>query len=193
MPYDHERAGQITDDELHRMLIEPLPHGVLLTCIMDCCHSGTSMDLPFVHVLDTEESERDFDGFVEKELLFNDNHDPTITQLGGGYKPTKHRYTMKARAKRKNAAVKSNKKYDNTSDASVVMISGCLDEQTSVGTQAGGAMVLAFTKVIESSNGDITYRDLVLQMRDVLKRQNYAQIPQLSTARPFNLDSKLLI
>ena len=38
---------QIIDDELWSNLVYPLPSGVRLTAIMDCCHSGTGLDLPF--------------------------------------------------------------------------------------------------------------------------------------------------
>jgi hypothetical protein len=39
---------QIVDDELWSCLVYSLPSGVRLTAIMDCCHSGTGLDLPFV-------------------------------------------------------------------------------------------------------------------------------------------------
>eukprot|EP00960_Hanusia_phi_P034794 751289-Hanusia_phi.AAC.2 len=38
---------QIVDDELWNNLVFPLPSGVRLTAVMDCCHSGTGLDLPF--------------------------------------------------------------------------------------------------------------------------------------------------
>mmetsp|Transcript_23494 Transcript_23494/g.54387 ORF Transcript_23494/g.54387 Transcript_23494/m.54387 type:complete len:542 (-) Transcript_23494:567-2192(-) len=47
VPCDVDRVGQITDDQLHVMLVEPLPSGCRLTAVMDCCHSGTGLDLPF--------------------------------------------------------------------------------------------------------------------------------------------------
>jgi hypothetical protein len=47
VPVDVQRAGQITDNQLHAHLIEPLPNGCRLTAVMDCCHSGTGLDLPF--------------------------------------------------------------------------------------------------------------------------------------------------
>lgn len=47
VPVDVQRAGQITDTELHALLVEPLPSGCRLTAVMDCCHSGTALDLPF--------------------------------------------------------------------------------------------------------------------------------------------------
>lgn len=46
-PMDFKMAGEIVDDELNRCLINPLPTGVKLHCIIDACHSGSVMDLPF--------------------------------------------------------------------------------------------------------------------------------------------------
>mmetsp|Transcript_19165 Transcript_19165/g.22080 ORF Transcript_19165/g.22080 Transcript_19165/m.22080 type:complete len:340 (-) Transcript_19165:298-1317(-) len=47
IPVDFQSAGQITDDELLKDLVHPMKAGVLTTCLMDCCHSGTVMDLPY--------------------------------------------------------------------------------------------------------------------------------------------------
>lgn len=41
------QAGQIIDDELNNWLVNPLPQGVVLHCIIDACHSGSVMDLPY--------------------------------------------------------------------------------------------------------------------------------------------------
>ncbi|PSC73732.1 metacaspase-1 isoform X2 isoform B [Micractinium conductrix] len=46
-PMDFKYAGEIVDDELNRMLINPLPKGVKLHAIIDACHSGSVMDLPY--------------------------------------------------------------------------------------------------------------------------------------------------
>lgn len=45
-PMDY-KTGQITDDTLWGSLVYPLPAGVRLTAVMDCCHSGTGLDLPY--------------------------------------------------------------------------------------------------------------------------------------------------
>lgn len=47
LPVDFERAGQISDDEIAELVTRHLPEGVKLTCVMDCCHSGTGLDLPY--------------------------------------------------------------------------------------------------------------------------------------------------
>ena len=44
-PLDYATAGDIKDDELRRILVDPLPNGCTLWCLMDCCHSGTVLDL----------------------------------------------------------------------------------------------------------------------------------------------------
>lgn len=37
----------ITDDEIGELLVQTLPDGVRMTALMDSCHSGTGLDLPF--------------------------------------------------------------------------------------------------------------------------------------------------
>jgi len=46
LPVDFQAAGQIIDDELFEVLCANLPSGAKLTAVMDCCHSGTGLDLP---------------------------------------------------------------------------------------------------------------------------------------------------
>mmetsp|Transcript_10851 Transcript_10851/g.33474 ORF Transcript_10851/g.33474 Transcript_10851/m.33474 type:complete len:497 (+) Transcript_10851:310-1800(+) len=47
IPCDFQRTGQISDDILWRDLVDKVPDGCRLTSVMDCCHSGTGLDLPF--------------------------------------------------------------------------------------------------------------------------------------------------
>jgi len=52
IPLDFQSAGQIRDDELFVTLIGAMASGVTLTCLMDCCHSGTILDLPYLFKAD---------------------------------------------------------------------------------------------------------------------------------------------
>jgi len=57
VPVDFDKAGQIIDDELYEHLVCSMPRGTTLTCLMDCCHSGTVLDLPFNFIADGEQTE----------------------------------------------------------------------------------------------------------------------------------------
>lgn len=47
LPSDHLVAGHIIDDDIQRYLVQPLQNGVKLVAVMDCCQSGTSLDLAY--------------------------------------------------------------------------------------------------------------------------------------------------
>lgn len=47
VPRDYQSAGMIRDDDLYDILVEGLPAGIHVVSLMDCCHSGTILDLPF--------------------------------------------------------------------------------------------------------------------------------------------------
>ncbi|KAF7312076.1 hypothetical protein MIND_00219800 [Mycena indigotica] len=48
-PLDYKRAGFIVDDEMHDIMVKPLPSGCRLTAVFDSCHSGTVLDLPYIY------------------------------------------------------------------------------------------------------------------------------------------------
>lgn len=47
-PTDYSSSGFLVDDEIFDLIVTPLKSGVKLTIILDCCHSGTAVDLPFI-------------------------------------------------------------------------------------------------------------------------------------------------
>ncbi|PFH46905.1 hypothetical protein AMATHDRAFT_198817 [Amanita thiersii Skay4041] len=50
-PLDFKQSGDIVDDEMNKILVQPLPSGCRLTVRFTilCCHSGTVLDLPYLH------------------------------------------------------------------------------------------------------------------------------------------------
>jgi len=48
VPLDFKSAGMIRDDYLYDIIVKALPSGVHVVAVMDCCHSGTVLDLPYV-------------------------------------------------------------------------------------------------------------------------------------------------
>lgn len=67
----------------------------------------------------------------------------------------------------------------------VIMISGCSDIQTSadayVDNKYQGAMTWAFISVITKMTAPLSWRDLLIKMRDQLKTSHFTQLPQLSS------------
>mmetsp|Transcript_20237 Transcript_20237/g.47244 ORF Transcript_20237/g.47244 Transcript_20237/m.47244 type:complete len:427 (+) Transcript_20237:63-1343(+) len=49
LPLDFQANGQIVDDEIFDRVVARLPNGCKLVSVMDCCHSGTGLDLPFTY------------------------------------------------------------------------------------------------------------------------------------------------
>jgi len=47
-PTDYKEAGYLVDNEIYDLAVTPLQSGVKMTIILDCCHSGTAVDLPFM-------------------------------------------------------------------------------------------------------------------------------------------------
>jgi hypothetical protein len=48
IPLDYKDNGQITDDTLYELLVDGFRKGVYATFLIDCCHSGSVLDLPHV-------------------------------------------------------------------------------------------------------------------------------------------------
>lgn len=50
-PVDYETQGEISNDEINAAIVKPLPDGAKLHAIIDTCHSGTFLGLPFMYKL----------------------------------------------------------------------------------------------------------------------------------------------
>jgi hypothetical protein len=79
-------------------------------------------------------------------------------------------------------------------NGNVIMISGCMDSQTSSDASiegfSRGAMLWSFLDTI-NKNPSISYVDLLTTMRETLKKSGFSQIPQLSSAKIMNMSEKI--
>jgi hypothetical protein len=47
VPVDFDTAGLIQEEDLQNEIVRPLVDGVTMTVLLDCCHVGSMLDLPF--------------------------------------------------------------------------------------------------------------------------------------------------
>ena len=77
----------------------------------------------------------------------------------------------------------------------IFFISGSSDSQTSadayINNKFQGAMTWSFLNSI-NSNPDLTWKELLLKMRELLKN-NYTQVPQFSTNKSIDINSKIIV
>jgi hypothetical protein len=66
--YIYAEGGKriIYDDDIYDAVVKPLMKGVSLVAIMDCCHSGTLLDLPYTCTLSQKQFEQ-----LEEEMREN--------------------------------------------------------------------------------------------------------------------------
>jgi metacaspase-1 len=57
VPVDYNTKGQIRDDDLFDLLVNRVPAECNLTVVMDCCHSGSILDLPYTLKVDSNTME----------------------------------------------------------------------------------------------------------------------------------------
>ena len=68
-PLDFRRSGDIIDDELRVLLVEPLNEGAELFCLFDSCHSGTVLDLKYTYKVETKEESTTYTINADKNYL----------------------------------------------------------------------------------------------------------------------------
>merc|ERR1712013_281397 len=163
-PVDYKDAGEIVDDEMNALLVQHLPRGARLTAIFDSCHSATALDLPFV-----------YDSYGQPKKQKYSRKTAGMDLLESGLKMTKGNIfdklsgakqafgTLSALGNEGNAQEITAE--TRSTQADVVMFSGCKDYQTSADTNvsgfgATGAASFAFVNTVSQSGHDMTYTEL---------------------------------
>ena len=89
IPVDFQRKGQITDDVLWGSLVYKLPEGARITALMDMCHAGTGLDLPYDYNVNTRRWTQDINpahSAGDVVLLSGCEDSQTSADVGGGYR-----------------------------------------------------------------------------------------------------------
>ncbi|EEB05137.2 metacaspase Pca1 [Schizosaccharomyces japonicus yFS275] len=185
-PLDYEKAGHIVDDEMHDIMVKPLPIGCRLTAVFDSCHSGGALDLPFMYstkgvLKEPSMLEEAGMGLLNAGLsLMDDDFDGMIDGITSAITTATSGNSDALEYSRKT-------KY---SPADVISISGCKDSQTSADTSvngfATGALSYALRQVL-TQYPQLTYLQLLQQVREAL-RGKYTQRPQLSCSHPLDVN-----
>ncbi|EJD49594.1 peptidase C14 [Auricularia subglabra TFB-10046 SS5] len=183
-PVDFEEAGHIVDDDMHAILVQPLPPGCRLTAIFDCCHSGSALDLPYIYSTEGKIKEPNLAAEAGQGLL-GAVQSYARGDMGGVFKGVTGLFGL---ATGSNKKAQEQAKRTKTSPADVISWSGCKDTQTSADTQeagqATGAMSWAFIESLRQQPQQ-TYQQLLVSIRELLSSK-YSQKPQVSSSHPMD-------
>ena len=161
VPLDYRTSGMLTDDQLRGLLTFMDPRSKF-TIVLDCCHSGTGMDLAYSLC-------------TARRMI----------RIKRG-----RRYIRKRKLV---TFMKKDRRYFKT-PGQVVMVSGCLDKQTSADgyeeNKYQGALTYCLLKVLEE-NKSADWGDLIDDVRGTLKSLKYNQIATLTSGRRLSLNSKV--
>ncbi|OQR84824.1 hypothetical protein ACHHYP_12785 [Achlya hypogyna] len=193
-PVDYATAGMISDDEMHAILCAPLPAGVKLTAIFDCCHSGSALDLPFTYTIDGNLQIHEQDNrLVAAKKFLRAGLDFLRGDREAAKRGFQDAYSSFSGNNSAAGPVADKAIKDKTTQGDVVLFSGCMDTQTSadavIDGTATGAMSYAFISAFEEHSMDITYQELLRALRGFMLSK-YSQIPQLSAGRAMRMDVK---
>lgn len=151
----------IKDDDL-KHVFDSVPDGVLVTAVLDCCHSGGGID---------HNNQYQPQGVADRS---------GIQQLGGRYLlPPPH---IQQKAKTVNYNVRS--QISRNVNKNCLLISGCQSHQTSADAFIDGKYVGAcsymINKCLTQFDFDLTYKTLVEDINHKLSDRGFTQRPELN-------------
>ena len=160
-PIDCNTAGMITDDQL-RGLLTFVPHTSKLTVVLDCCHSGSGMDLAY-----------NFTKVKSRIRKIIENRWRWVTCFSEGMRRNYRQNITPGNVFMLSGCM--DKQY--SADA--------WEEN-----KFQGALTFCLLKVL-NDNESLTWKELIEKVREELKSRNYEQVPMLSSGRPLSLEDEI--
>jgi hypothetical protein len=161
-PVDFQENGQIDSDMLHQKLVKSLPSNSSLFVILDCCHSGSALELPLVYRGDDDGNVNLVDNIKQGVRLLGEansliqggsfNMDEAQDLYAGA---TSFFRRFKHMGDQQQSGLGQDADYqENSGDQKMVtMFSGCRDDQTSADANiqgmSEGAMSWAFLETMK--------------------------------------------
>ena len=208
-PVDFETRGQISSDVLHTHLVSRMPPNSSLFVVLDCCHSGSALELPFVYRSDDDGNVNMVDNIKEGMHLMAEGAD----LLSGGFSmyklqeaedmyagATNFFRSFKHMGHHEPEGLGQDDRFGRQyagEQKQVSMFSGCRDEQTSADARINGvnegAMTWAFLETMKRTGGNPSYVEALQDTRYCLRNSNYPQVPQLSVGVQWDLNKGLVL
>ncbi|KAF2439960.1 peptidase C14 [Karstenula rhodostoma CBS 690.94] len=207
VPVDFEYNGQLSSTLLHQHLVTRMAPGCTLFVLMDCCHSGSAIELPFVYRTDADGQISLIDNLKKGAQLVGEAQDI----ISGGFSfnkmgearelfagATSFFHGLKHMGEQEDEGLQNGEFVGQygSENKMVTMFSGCRDDQTSadanIAGRSTGAMTWAFLQIMKSG-GTPTYTQTLQMTRQLLDQSNYTQVPQLSSGLDIDLDNLPLV
>ena len=176
IPLDFQTAGEITDDWLFDNLISKIPKDVSLYCFLDCCHSGTAVDL-------------------KHNYQSNCKLKKNITILPTTYIKEDWTDTFSYSIERSREIIKT---------GNICLFSGCQDKETSadafINRSSQGAFTFCLLETLKNNlqEDSLRFKNGSLKLRTILKEINcrlhcnrVSQNTQISLNRKENFETTL--
>ncbi|KAI8932471.1 hypothetical protein NX059_010655 [Plenodomus lindquistii] len=208
VPVDYETRGQLSSTLLHEHLVTRMAPDCTLFIIMDCCHSGSAVELPYVFRTNSDGQISLMDNLkagarlvTEAQFLFQDGFSyrkvgeaqELLAGASSFFKGLKH---LGEQEEEEGLSGGEFAGQYGSEKKMVTMFSGCRDDQTSADAQIQGeptgAMTWAFLEVMKRDETP-TYAETLTLTRQILDQSNYSQIPQLSSGLDIDLDHMALV
>jgi hypothetical protein len=155
VPMDYKKNGVINSETI-RYYLNKVSENVNMLCIYDCCNSGTICNLKY-HMFDTS---------YKKDI--------TIKHRAFNSENWILRQNFKISDK-----IQTHKSTNIETDANIVSISGCFDDQVSYDLIKNGALTLNLLNTFREKGFNLSFSELLQSLRCKLICMNVRQTPQI--------------